>query len=176
MSTKDRSHQFTNIQPSIYAHDMTFRDKNDNSDKPTKPILEEVQEAPTSSATSCEHRPKFRVKKFETVALWYWKEDVMMVEDQNCAICKIAVTKPCVMCERETTAFAHCPVAVAPCRHEFHTHCSERWVVKHATCPLCAASWPKKWDGVQAAYLGTSCTRYRWFPMQLSVAFSQIEV
>eukprot|EP00667_Euglena_gracilis_P027192 EG_transcript_33410 len=43
----------------------------------------------------------------------------------------------CQICMEDATT--HQTWRILPCLHSFHTHCADAWLLRHNTCPACAA-------------------------------------
>lgn len=79
---------------------------------------------------------KFKIKKFNAVALWSWN-----IEVETCAICRNNLMDPCIECQSNAVQDADCQVAWGNCNHAFHYHCISRWLQSRQVCPLDNQQW-----------------------------------
>mmetsp|Transcript_71261 Transcript_71261/g.82902 ORF Transcript_71261/g.82902 Transcript_71261/m.82902 type:complete len:96 (-) Transcript_71261:61-348(-) len=77
------------------------------------------------------------VKKWNCVAVWNWNN----TQNENCAICKMKLTEPCIECQGDFEQSNKCTISFGQCNHAFHTHCIDQWLKKNQTCPADSQPW-----------------------------------
>ncbi len=79
----------------------------------------------------------FRIIKWAAVAEWTFDVEI----PEKCSICRYKLTERCVNCIAFNMDRSKCDIGMGKCKHAFHIHCVDQWVIKKARCPLDEQPW-----------------------------------
>ncbi|CAD2220914.1 RING-box protein 1 [Angomonas deanei] len=95
-------------------------------------------------STTTEEGKRFKLKKWNAVALWSWD-----IQVDTCAICRNHIMDLCIECQAtQGVTPEDCNVAWGTCGHAFHIHCISRWLKTRNVCPLDNKEWSYQKFGV----------------------------
>ncbi|EOB13234.1 Anaphase-promoting complex subunit 11 [Nosema bombycis CQ1] len=75
---------------------------------------------------------EFKIKNVYLTYNWKWN-----VDEEICGICQQGFDQMCPKCVHPI----ECKPCVGECKHTFHVHCLDQWLLKRNICPMCRVNW-----------------------------------
>lgn len=75
--------------------------------------------------------------KYAAVAEWTFNVPMPDV----CAICRNQLTDICVNCQADGSPRDRCLIDLGQCKHAYHKHCIDQWLMKMPKCPTDSGPW-----------------------------------
>lgn len=73
-----------------------------------------------------------KIKSIRAGYIWNWD-----VPSDICGICQQPFEQMCSECTHPRL----CVPSIGKCRHTYHKHCIDRWIINNNLCPLCRLDW-----------------------------------